>query len=282
MGNESAEGSAGADGYWAVVLCGGRGSRLGPVTNDRPKPLVEVHGKPILWYVFLSLYRNGVRNFVFPLGYKGKMIEEYVRDISRGMGCNIICVDTGEDAEIADRVATVLPRVPDHADFLILNSDTIFDFDIEEMYRLHKKENALVTLSSVEVVSSWGLILLKADGKLASFERERKVQELRSKEDPSMFGVVNSGIAWLSKDAFAYVDLSVSRDFETDLYSKLIEMGRASHYYLKGSWFPIDTPKDLNIMNFGLADRHESGGVTKAVKERLTSIHRSNGHQEKA
>ena len=281
MDRDSAELPAAADGYWAVVLCGGRGSRLGPVTNERPKALVEIHDKPILWYVFLSLYRHGVRNFVFPLGYKGQMIEEYVREISRGMDCNIVCVDTGEDTEIADRVAKILPFVPDHSDFLILNSDTIFEFDIDEMYRLHRSKNALVTLSSVEVVSSWGLILLKENGDLAGFDRERKVHQMRSKEAPSLEGVVNSGIAWLNKDAFSFVDLNVCRDFETHLYSKLIEMGRAAHYYLRGSWFPIDTPKDLNVMNLAIGDRHESGGVAKAVKERLTSFQRSSGHQEK-
>ena len=69
---------------------------MGPRTDEIPKPLIEVHGKPILWYVFLSLYHHGIRNFVLPLGYRGKLVEEYILEASRGMGCNILCADTGE------------------------------------------------------------------------------------------------------------------------------------------------------------------------------------------
>ena len=253
---------------------------MGPLTEDRPKALVEVHDKPILWYVFLSLYRHGVRNFILPLGYKGKMIEEYIRDVSREMQCNVICVHTGEDTSIARRVLQIAPFIPDRADFLILNSDTIFDFDIERMYELHKAENALVTLSSVEVVSSWGLIWLRGK-ELVGFDRQRKVQRMISHESPSHEGVVNSGIAWLNKDALALVDLETCGDFETSLYSKAIETRRASHFQLKGCWFPIDTPKDLQIVNLTLDDRDSTGHVTKAVKERLSSLEPDrNGNEE--
>ena len=263
-------------GKWAVVLCGGRGSRMGPLTEDRPKPLIEVHGKPILWYVFFSLYRHGIRNFVFPLGYKGTMIETYILEVSRNLGCNVICVDTGEDSSIAFRILQIAPLLPDHVDFLLLNSDTIFDFDVDDMYRTHKAANALVTLSSVEVVSSWGLILLRGD-KLMGFDRERKVHRMISKESPSLEGVVNSGLAWLNKDAFGVIDLKTCGDFETSLYSKLIEMGRAVHYRLKGCWFPIDSPKDLHIVNLSVDDRYASGHAARAVKDRLTFFERGNG-----
>jgi glucose-1-phosphate cytidylyltransferase len=246
---------------------------MGPLTEDRPKPLIEVHGRPILWYVFLSLYRHGIQNFVLPLGYRGKMIETYIRDVARNMGCNIICVDTGEDTSIAGRIVQIAPRIPDHADFLILNSDTIFDFDIDGMYAMHKAENALVTLSSVEVISSWGLIWLKDNKELVAFDRQRKVHQMISSESPSLEGVVNSGIAWLNKDALAHVNLETCEDFETSLYSKLIQMRRASHFRLKGCWFPIDTPKDLQVIDLGVEDRHSSGHVLKTMKESLSSLH---------
>ena len=62
---------------WVVILCGGRGSRLAPITNTIPKSLIKIHEKPILWYVFLTLFKYGFRKFIFPLGYKGEMIEEF-------------------------------------------------------------------------------------------------------------------------------------------------------------------------------------------------------------
>ena len=256
---------------WAVILCGGRGSRLGSLTDDRPKPLIEVHYKPIIWYTFWSLYRYGFRNFILPLGYKGEMIENYIGNASRDTGCNILCVDTGEDSSIASRIDQIAPFIPDHENFFILNSDTIFDFDIDGMYQLHKAEDALVTLSSVEVISTWGLILLKGDA-VVGFDRERKVHRMTAVDASSLEGVVNSGLAWLNKDALAYVNLNTCDDFETSLYSKLIEIGRAAHFRLRGCWFPIDTPKDLQIVNLAVNDRHASGHQAKAVKEVLLSF----------
>src|SRR5687768_8133416 len=95
------------EGKWAVILCGGRGSRMGEYTVDVPKPLIEVHDKPILWYVFYSLYRYGFRNFILPVGYKGHLIEAYVNEGLAEKDCNIHCVDTGEDTSIARRVQQI-------------------------------------------------------------------------------------------------------------------------------------------------------------------------------
>lgn len=256
---------------WAVILCGGRGSRMGDLTKKIPKSLVKVHGKPILWYTFFSLYKHGFRNFVLPLGYKGEMIKDYVQFVSRDMGCQILAMDTGEEASIASRMHQISGLLPDNADFLLLNSDTIFDFDIEGMYEVHKDNDALVTLSSVEIVSTWGLILLK-DDQLAGFDRERKVHHLISEDSPGMRGLVNSGIAWLNKAALECVDLKTCGDFETSLYQRIIEMKRAAHFQIRGSWFAIDTPKDLQVVNLTVGDRHASGHAVKTVRDRLAMV----------
>jgi glucose-1-phosphate cytidylyltransferase len=261
-----------SDSAWAVVLCGGRGSRMGDATNELPKPLIEVHGKPILWYVIHSLYKNGVRDFVLPLGYRGEMIDSYARSLSRELGFRAHCVSTGTDTPIAQRVTQVSPLLADHSDFLLLNSDTIFDFDIRGMLAIHRAAKALVTLASVEVVSSWGLILMQ-DGKLVGFDRQRKIRAVLSGTALSTEGRVNSGIAWLNKDALDLVDLQTCSDFETAVYSRAIELGRAAHFHLDGVWFPIDTPKDLAVVNLMSDDRHGSGHIAMAVKEELTARH---------
>lgn len=244
------------DGHWAVILCGGRGSRLGSISKTLPKALVKVHGHPILWYSFWSLYRAGFRNFIFPLGYKGEMIKEYIENLSEGMDCQILAVDTGEDTSIARRINQISHLIPDKEDFFLINSDTIFDFDIEGMHQLHKQKEALLTLSSVEVVSSWGLIMVK-DGEICGFDRQRKVRHLVSDDGQGLYGLVNSGLAWLNKSVLDVVDLEVCGDFETVVYQKTIDMKRAAHFEIHGLWFPIDTQKDLQIINLKIDDAED-------------------------
>ena len=183
---------------WAVILCGGRGSRMGGLTETIPKPLIEVHGNPIMWYTFWTLYGHGFRNFVLPLGYRGEMIDKYFRSISADTDSHIISIDTGVDTSIASRMYQVSTHIPDNVDFFLLNSDTLFEFDIEGMYKLHKKTDALVTLSSVDVVSSWGLIMIK-DNKVTGFDRQRKVRHLFSDGQRDVEGRVYSGLSWINK-----------------------------------------------------------------------------------
>jgi glucose-1-phosphate cytidylyltransferase len=257
---------------WAVILCGGRGSRLGAITDTVPKPLVNVHGKPILWYSILTLYKHGFRNFIFPLGYKGKMIEDYVaEEFFRLNDCNFYLVDTGDASCPAERLYHVQDIIPDHEDFFLINSDTLFDFNISAMYEKHKRENALVTLSSVEVISTWGLIHMK-NGRVVGFDRERKIRYVSSESDPKLQCYVNSGLAWLNKDALGYVNLNSHINFENVLYQILINAGKASHFELRGLWYPIDTQKDLDIINMEIIDVNGMGHKAKIAKEWLEGI----------
>ena len=122
---------------WAVILCGGRGSRLGQLTDSIPKALVKVHDKAILWYSFLMLYRHGFRHFIFPLGYKGEMIKEFVNREFDRHNCKFYFVDTGEDTPISMRLKKITNIIPESENFFLLNGDTFFEFNLEKMYNLH-------------------------------------------------------------------------------------------------------------------------------------------------
>jgi glucose-1-phosphate cytidylyltransferase len=252
---------------WALVLCGGKGSRLGDLMNEIPKPLVYVHEKPIIWYTLWTLYSKGFRNFILPLGYKGEMIESYLRkETSIVEKCNIIFLDTGQDTSIAKRIDQVKKNIPENENFFILNSDTLFDFNIDAMLDLHIKNNALVTLASVDVISTWGLILFK-NNSISGFERERKVRHLFT-ENKEEKGLVYSGFSWINKLALNEINLRTCNDFESDLYQKVIKMNRSAHFSLDGLWFPIDTKKDLDMINLS-DDIHSSGFNAKKHKIKL-------------
>lgn len=262
------------DNHTAVVLCGGRGSRMGKITQEIPKPLVPVHGKPIMWYTVLTLYKHGIRRMIFPIGYKGHMIEDFIKDTFSDLDCEMVFIDTGEDTSIGQRIAQIEHAIPEGSDFFLLNSDTVFDMDIMRMYRQHKRDEALVTLSSVEVVSTYGLIVEK-DGKLVDFARERKMRHIAFGDDPGLKGYINSGFAWLNKEALQYLDTEFDGNFEHDLYKKLIDMERASHYIIQGYWYAIDTPKEMKIINLEAKSLNDYGEKARTLQE---DILKNNGH----
>ena len=237
------------NGSWAVMLCGGLGSRMGNLTLETPKSLLMVSGKPIIWYSFWTLYKYGCRNFILPLGYLGNMIREYIQQIASNIECNIYMVETGIETSIANRIKKIKKIIPEKTDFLLLNTDTLFDFDIPTMYKVHITNNSLVTLSSVDVISPWGILTVSGEN-IINFDRNRKVQKLISNHDVKGYGVVNSGIAWINKNALNLINFEKDIDFETELFGSAIKEKRISHYKLDGIWFPIDTPKDLNSINY--------------------------------
>jgi glucose-1-phosphate cytidylyltransferase len=254
----------------AVILCGGRGSRMGSITNKTPKPLLIVQDKPILWYTVLMLYKIGLRSFIFPLGYKGEMIKKFISQEFGDLDCQFQFVDTGEDSPISKRIMNISGLIPKHADFLLLNGDTLFDFDIPAMYQLHRQKDSLLTLASVKVVSPFGL-LIEEEGNLVDFARDQRVSYLALNENHVTRGYLNSGFAWLNKDALQFVDLSKSKSFEHALYSKIIRMGRAAHYKIKGNWLAIDTLKDLKIVNMELQNK-ELGKFVMKMKKTLEGL----------
>ena len=184
------------EGHWVVVLCGGRGSRLGSVTESIPKSLALIHDKPIIWYTFLSLFKDGFRKFIFPLGYRGSMIEEFITKEFDELDCEIRFMNTGEDTPVAERLHIVSSQIAEKDDFFLVNGDTFFDFDILGMYHFHRRKNALATLSSVKIVSDYG-ILIEEGGELKDFSRDEKVSYFTLNRKKNARGHVNSGFVWL-------------------------------------------------------------------------------------
>jgi glucose-1-phosphate cytidylyltransferase len=232
----------------AVILCGGRGKRLGAIGETRPKALLEVRGRPILWYIFLALHRAGFRRFILPIGFLGGQITAYVRSDLELPDSQIEMIDTGLDSEIGRRLTLVRDRIGSDS-VLLVNGDTLFDFDVAALARDHRESGAELTLTSCDIVSQYGLILAE-DGRALGFARESAVREfvvVRSGGAKRAF--INSGIACLRSSALDRPGVASSANFEHFLYPQLIAAGTGRHYHISGFWHAIDSQKDLEIAN---------------------------------
>jgi glucose-1-phosphate cytidylyltransferase len=244
-----------------IILCGGKGTRMGPITEKTPKPLIQIKDKPIIWYIVLSLYRDGYRRFVLPLGYKGEAIKYYANKyLSNLSGIEFDFIETGENSEIATRIKIVLEQKGFDHEILLLNGDAVFDFNLSEIYQKHISSGSLISLISVEIRSQWGLIL-ENDQRIEGFVREQKVKYISASDnEKDNKGYIYSGIAFININTFKKINLEKSKDFECDLYSKFIKSGQLSNIKANGFWFSIDTPKDITLIS------NEQGHIGKHLK----------------
>ena len=232
----------------SIVLCGGLSSRMGELTAEMPKSLLKVNKKPIIWYTIGFLYKNGVRKFIFPLGYKGKQIKEYLMKEFQQTDINFIFCNTGKNTPIHLRIKKVFRYLKDDSEIVLINSDTLFQFNLKTMYKTHLKNNNELTLSSVPVTSPWGIITTK-NNNVVGFERDLKVNDLGIISDKKIRGEVYAGLCILKKECLEKFDWDNCFDFETDLFNKYIQLGKVGQIQINGTWYPIDTPKHLKAIN---------------------------------
>jgi len=235
----------------AVILCGGQGTRMGSLTEELPKSLLDVQGRPILWYIIARLYLSGVRRFVLPVGYLGHRIAQYVQTTFGEMDCEITCIDTGADTPIGQRIHRVRSYLPEEGSVILTNGDALFDFDATDITTLHREADAAITFATVQTVSKFGLVVLDGE-RIAGFERESLVSAYQIDGEAGLnTGLVYAGICMLRTRALDMIDLGTSERFESELFPTLISKAKSAQFKLPGFWYSIDTPKDLAGVNTG-------------------------------
>ena len=140
----------------AVILCGGRGTRLGLITKTIPKSLVKIQKKPIIWYILNILKKNNFNHFILPTGYKEDKLKKYLKKkIFKDFNLKII--STGVDTPIAKRIYTIKKHIKSH-NFLLLNGDAIFNFNLDKIYNNHVKDKKTsITFLGSETNLPYGL-----------------------------------------------------------------------------------------------------------------------------
>ena len=235
----------------AVILAGGRGTRLTEETQFKPKPLVEAHGKPLIWHIMQNFSRHGVADFIILSGYKGQQIREYFANFwlhqsdltfdletpnqevhkVRGLPWKVTVLDTGIDTNTGGRIARLKGLLKE--DFLLTYGDGVSDIDIQKLIINHQNSNNLATLTAVQPPARFGALNLKGN-QVTSFQ-----------EKPEGDGAwVNGGFFVLSPKIFDYLDSDMS-SFEIDALPKVASLGKLGAYKHSGYWQPVDTIRDL-------------------------------------
>ena len=235
----------------AVILAGGRGTRLSEETQLKPKPLVEARGKPLIWHIMQNFSRYGISEFIILSGYKGQQIREYFANFwlhqadltfdlatpnqeiheVRGLPWKVTVLDTGINTNTGGRIARLKGLLDD--DFLLTYGDGVSDVDIQKLIVTHQNSDNLVTLTAVQPPARFGALNLKAN------------QVLNFQEKPlGDGGWINGGFFVFSPSALKFfVDDNTS--YEIEVLPKLAGNGKLGAYKHSGYWQPVDTIRDL-------------------------------------
>jgi glucose-1-phosphate cytidylyltransferase len=238
----------------AVILAGGLGSRLSEETTIRPKPMVEIGGKPMLWHIMKLYAHHGVTDFVVCLGYKGYVIKEYFAnyylhtsdvtfDVASGSmevhhsttePWRVTLVETGEETMTGGRLKRVLPYVGDER-FCFTYGDGLSDLDLGDLIRFHEEQDVLATVTAVQPAGRFGALDVEDEGKVSGFEE-------KPRGDHSW---INGGFFVCEPGVGAYIN-GDDTVWEQAPMRELATGGELSVYRHEGFWQAMDTLRDRN------------------------------------
>jgi glucose-1-phosphate cytidylyltransferase len=236
----------------AVILAGGLGTRISEETAVRPKPMIEIGGKPILWHIMKSYSHFGINDFVICLGYKGYVIKEFfanyflhTADVTFQMDENrmevhdtttepwrVTLVDTGDATQTGGRLKRVGKYLEGEDTFCLTYGDGVSDIDIAASISFHHQHQALATMTAVQPAGRWGSLDLDGD-RIAEF-REKLAGD---------GGWINGGFFVLSRKVLDYI-AEDSTIWEREPLERLASEGNLNAYRHTGFWQPMDTLRD--------------------------------------
>lgn len=240
-----------------VLLAGGLGTRLREETEFRPKPMVPIGGKPMLWHIMKNFSTFGINEFIICAGYRGEVIRQYFMDFetmnsdftvrigskaeikSHGKleetGWVVTVAETGQSTMTGGRLFKVREYVGDET-FICTYGDGLADVDISKLLKFHKSHGRIATVTTVRPISRFGVLDLNSDGMVERF-----------REKPQADGWINAGFFVFEPTIFDY--LSENSILETDPLSILAEKNQLFAFKHEGFWQPMDTFRELNLLN---------------------------------
>lgn len=238
-----------------IILCGGKGTRMKEETEFRPKPMVEVGGKPLLWHIMKIYMAHGYNEFILALGYKGEMIKDFflkwpttfnnftldsatnnitIHDGRQKENFRVTLVDTGQDTLTGGRILKCAPFITSD-EFMLTYGDGVSDIDLKKLVDFHHKQGTIGTISGVHKKSRFGLVEAhQSSGLVTKFA-----------EKPILKEFISGGFMVFKKEAIKYF---TENAMEEGL-NKLTEDKQLSMYEHKGYWEAVDTYNELEALN---------------------------------
>lgn len=241
----------------AVILAGGFGSRLSEETDLKPKPMVEIAGKPILWHIMKIYSAHGINDFVILLGYKGYYIKEFFAnyflhqsDISINLKnnsikvlnnsseeWNVTLVDTGLNTMTGGRIKKA-QEIIGNKPFMLTYGDGVADIDITKLLKFHKSHGKILTMTSAQ-----------PDGRFGALDIDKNNKVIEFKEKPRGDGSwINAGFFVCEPKIFDYIKDGDSTVFEQNPLRNLAKDNQIYTYKHDSFWMPMDTLRDKNVL----------------------------------
>lgn len=243
----------------AVILCGGKGTRLREETEYRPKPMVEVGGRPILWHIMKVYAHYGITDFVLCTGYKGDSIKEYFlnyealnNDFTITLGrkheiefhdahlesnWKVTLADTGLETQTAGRLAQIQRYVKDDEQFCVTYGDGVANVNIDALLKFHKEHGRAATVTSVQIPSRFGVLSVdEQSGEVPHFAEKAPVD-----------GWVNGGFFVFNQEVFKYLNDDVM--LEQEPLINIAKDGQLMAWRHYGFWQPMDTFRESSMLN---------------------------------
>jgi glucose-1-phosphate cytidylyltransferase len=238
----------------AVILAGGLGTRISEETEHKPKPMIEIGGRPVLWHILKMYSAHGVNEFIICCGHKGYVVKEYfanyflhMSDVTFDMNKNemivhkkyadpwkVTVVDTGESTMTGSRIKKIEEYVTDEEAFCLTYGDGVSDINITELINFHKKHGKQATLTSVYSPARFGALSITDDNLINSFEEKPKGDG----------GMINGGFFVLSPDVIKYIKDDTNEIWEKKPLENLAASKELAAYKHEGFWQPMDTLRD--------------------------------------
>lgn len=214
-----------------LILAGGLGTRISEETDTKPKPMVLVDDKPILWHVMSIYAGQGYSDFIIATGYKSEVISNWISTTS--LPWRVSSIDTGLNTQTAGRIRKVISNFPPQT-WLVTYGDGLGNINIKELLKVHQRMNTFVTVTAVRPPARFGSLSIK-NGLVESFGEKTQ----------SDSGWINGGFFAIEPETISYID-ETKDSFEMDTLPRLSQLRELSCYLHYGYWKPMDTLREKN------------------------------------